>query len=423
MTVPQRVGLGSVTLLGIRRELGDDNYFATTSYSNISLGDMSDGSVETLNTLNPPSVRPDASAPHGVSEWRGYDHDFGDTAANTWAADLTNGTYTNAGALNYQRGWEGTSLGSISAGTSGYQSNAGDGSTFPRYTTASGFTFAHIKGIWWRDHASSHTTPRLYIQFADESTTGGTPNWSSFKITGSEMGAKSSFTGPTSSGNNTYYIDRATNPFDDTVGSIHDIKITGAGWTAAATAPSLTIAVSGIVLWNQFTIAGAITSTGGATITAHGIVASKTNTNPTIGASGVLQFADTSISQTSFTSNANSGVLGTQTWYVRGYATNSEGTTYTSAITVNTPRRPLSVKYNFTKFGISSVCTETQTMTIFNETNNTFNTMVQLGDPIYVSADPTDNDQDFGALAHWFSDGNRKRRWGQTSWTSSQTTC
>tara|TARA_Y100000004_G_C8936638_1_gene422394 strand:- start:639 stop:1907 length:1269 start_codon:yes stop_codon:yes gene_type:complete len=422
MAVPQR-GDFSVSLLGIRRELGDNNYLATTNYSNISLGDMSDGSVETLNTLNPPSVRPDASAPHGVEEWKGYDHDFGDTAANTWAADLTNGTYTNTGALNYQRGWEGTSLGSISAGTSGYQSGAGDGSTFPRYTTATGFTYAHIKGIWWRDHASSHTTPRLYIQFADESVTGGTPNWSSFKITGSEMGAKSSFTGPTSSGNNTYYIDRATNPFDDTVGSVHDIKITGASWTASATAPSLTIAVVSPVAWNSFIVDGVITSTGGASITAHGIVASKTNTNPTIGASGVLQFADTSISQTSFTSSANSGVLAAQTWYVRGYATNSEGTTYTNAVTVNTPRRPLTVKYVFTKFGINTVCTTTQTMTIYNETSNTFNTMVQTGDAIYVNADPTDNDQDFGALAHWFSDGNRKRRWGQTSWTSSQTTC
>ena len=83
----------------------------------------------------------------------------------------------------------------------------------------------------------------------------------------------------------------------------------------------------------------------------------------------------------------------------------------------------MTVKYNFTKFGITSVCTETQTMTIYNETNNTFNTMVQTGDAIYVNADPTDNDQDFGALAHWFSDGNRKRRWGTTSWTSEQTTC
>lgn len=422
MTVPGRGGF-SVSLLGIRRELGDDNYSATTNYSNISLGDMSDGSVETLNTLNPPSVRPDESAPHGVDEWRGYDHDFGDTAANTWAADLTNGTYTNTSAANYQRGWEGTSIGSISAGTSGYQSGAGDGSTYPRYTTATGFTYAHITGIWWRDHASSHTTPRLYIQFADESVTGGTPNWSSFKITGSEMGAKSSFTGPTSSGNNTYYIDRSTNPFDDTVGSIHDIKITGAGWTASATAPSLTIAVVSPVSWNSFIVDGTITDTGGASITAHGIVASKTTTSPTIGGTGVLQFADTSISQTSFTSSANSGVLGTQTWYVRGYATNSEGTTYTNAVTVNTPRRPITVKYNFTKFGIDSVCTETQTMTIYNETNNASGAMFQNGDAIYVSSDPTDNDQDFGALAHWFSDGNWKRRWGTTDWNYSNTSC
>lgn len=413
MTVPHKT---STSLLGIRRELGDDNYFATTSYSNISLTDMSNSDVETINELNPPSVRPDEDTPHGMGEWRGYDHDFGGTAANTWAADITNGVYTNAGALNYQRGWEDTSLGSISAGTSGYESQAGDGSTYPRYTTATGFTYAYITGIWWRRLDTQHTTPRLYIRFANESITGGTPNWSSFKITGSEMGAKSSFTGPTSSGNNTYYIDRATNPFDETVGSIHDIKITGAGWTASATAPTgVGISTSG-VQWNQFSASGTISSDGGAPVTGKGFVYSTSNSSPTIGGSGVTQVTDgTGTANYSEILPPSGNFSACQTVYVRAYATNSVGTTYSSVATVQTTRRPHTFKYATGKFGGATVCSSTNTVTLYAQSDNSTNLVIQQGTPVYTSATCGNSAQPSGVV--WYSDGFHNGRWTGTAWT------
>ena len=512
MAVP---GSGTLSLLGIRRELGDDNYSASTNYTNISLKDCSDGTIDTINTQNNASFRPlQGDDGDAMSEFYGYDHDLANlyTMPNItqyWDTENVDGPdtgchiSTDSGATEVifeianmnPNGDEASSAGWVyKTNTTGtvetptISDNDGNISDTADFQTAGGEslpTATLSTTIFNNVGRSLQNQNRRYYVRAYATNSAGTaysavhtfyPSYkpcittdavTSIGSTGFTMNANIIGTGnrtmdkkgfvysstntsphPGGSGvtnrvittglnapgtyslavtglssSTTYYIrayaERPNGGVDDR--GFGDVVT--ATTSAALSAPSLTIAVSGIVLWNQFTIAGAITSTGGASITAHGIVASKTTTSPTIGGTGVLQFADTSISQTSFTSNANSGVLGTQTWYVRGYATNSVGTTYTSAITVNTPRRPLSVKYNFTKFGISSVCTETQTMTIFNETNNTFNTMVQTGDPIYVSADPTDNDQNFGALAHWFSDGNRKRRWGTTSWTSAQTTC
>ena len=498
MAVP---GSGTLSLLGIRRELGDDDYSASTNYTNISLNECSDGTVATINTQNNASFRP-LQGDNGdkMSEFYGYDHDLANVyTLPTPTASLSVSNVCASPLLSTDLG---TTTISIASGILSNGDNASAAGWIWKHNntdTAQTPTLSDKDGTItdtndFHDASASATTTDLYGGYSNQThnrkyyirayatnlagtaysavltyhptaapcATTGTPSSvdeDSMTLNGSIVNTgnktmnnkgfvySSTVTTPTVATSGVSNQSTGSSGLDN-VGS-YSVDITGlsSGTTyyirayasnthgysygdvvtqatsAALTAPSLTIAVVSPVLWNGFSVDGVITSTGGASITAHGIVASKTNTNPTIGASGVLQFSDTSISQTSFTSNANSGVLGTQTWYVRGYATNSVGTTYTNAVTVNTPRRPLTVKFNFTKQGITSVCTETNTMTIFNETNNTFNTMVQLGDPIYVNADPTDNDQSFGALAHWFSDGNRKRRWGQTSWTSSQSTC
>ena len=66
MAVPSS---GALSLLGIKRELSNNNYSASNSHSNISLEDCSDGTVATINTLNASSDRPDGSAPHSMSEF------------------------------------------------------------------------------------------------------------------------------------------------------------------------------------------------------------------------------------------------------------------------------------------------------------------------------------------------------------------
>lgn len=72
MAVPSS---GALSMLGIRRELGTNNYNSTTTYTNISLEDMSEGTNGTINTNNAAADRPDGSTPHAMSEFYNYDHD------------------------------------------------------------------------------------------------------------------------------------------------------------------------------------------------------------------------------------------------------------------------------------------------------------------------------------------------------------
>ena len=73
MAVPST---GELSLLGIRREVSNNDYNSSTNYTNISLEDLSDGTVATINTSNNSSDRPDQSAPHEMSEFYNYDHDL-----------------------------------------------------------------------------------------------------------------------------------------------------------------------------------------------------------------------------------------------------------------------------------------------------------------------------------------------------------
>lgn len=73
MAVPSS---GAISLLGIKRELSNDNYSASNTHSNISLKDCSDGTVDNINQNNDSSDRPDGSAPHSMSEFYAYDHDY-----------------------------------------------------------------------------------------------------------------------------------------------------------------------------------------------------------------------------------------------------------------------------------------------------------------------------------------------------------
>lgn len=73
MAVPSS---GSLSLLGVKRELSNNNYSASNSHSNISLKSCSDGTVATINTGNSSSNRPNGSAPHSMSEFYAYDHDL-----------------------------------------------------------------------------------------------------------------------------------------------------------------------------------------------------------------------------------------------------------------------------------------------------------------------------------------------------------
>ena len=72
MAVPSS---GAISMIGIRREIGNNNYSATNNYLNISLSSMSVGSNGTINTNNSSTNRPNGTTPHQMSEFYAYNHD------------------------------------------------------------------------------------------------------------------------------------------------------------------------------------------------------------------------------------------------------------------------------------------------------------------------------------------------------------
>jgi hypothetical protein len=86
MAVPSS---GVLSLIAIINEVDDNDYTAGGQYSNISLKDLSDGTVDTINTANASDARPDGSAPHAMSEFYEYDHDLAGTSFSSVIADFT----------------------------------------------------------------------------------------------------------------------------------------------------------------------------------------------------------------------------------------------------------------------------------------------------------------------------------------------
>ena len=80
MAVPSS---GPLSLLGIQREIFNNNYSASNSHSDISLTDLSEGADEDINTANAASDRPDGNTPHSMSEFYNYDHDLVTTIHST----------------------------------------------------------------------------------------------------------------------------------------------------------------------------------------------------------------------------------------------------------------------------------------------------------------------------------------------------
>ena len=80
MAVPDS---GEISMIGIRREIGQNNYSSTQGYITISLTSMSTGVNGTINTANAAANRPNGSTPHSMSEFYSYDHDLSDVTYNS----------------------------------------------------------------------------------------------------------------------------------------------------------------------------------------------------------------------------------------------------------------------------------------------------------------------------------------------------
>ena len=93
----------AISLAKIRNEIEENNYnhsiYGYTSGST-SLADLSDGSIDTINTNNDSADRPDGSAPHSMSEFFSYDHDK--AAAFSWTSPSGGISYAPTAAFNIE---------------------------------------------------------------------------------------------------------------------------------------------------------------------------------------------------------------------------------------------------------------------------------------------------------------------------------
>ena len=187
---------------------------------------------------------------------------------------------------------------------------------------------------------------------------------------------------------------------------------------ASATAPTnVGINIRGIQ-WNTFIADGTIGSDGGAVggVTARGVLYSSTNTSPTIGGSGVTQITSgTGTANFSVTVPAAGVLINSTTYYVRIYATNSVGTTYSSTYSAQTVRRPHTFKYATGKFGHALVCNSTDTVTLYAQSQSSTNVVIQNAEQIYTSQTPNHTGQPSGLIS--YSDGNHKGRWTGSLWS------
>ncbi len=119
------------------------------------------------------------------------------------------------------------------------------------------------------------------------------------------------------------------------INSVGTVYTTVSTFTTLA-APTITTPTSASITTSSATLGGNVTSNGGATITARGVVYSitSTNANPAIGGAGVMQIAG---STATGVSTINTTGLAPGTGYsFKAYATNSVGTTYTSPVSTFT---------------------------------------------------------------------------------------
>ena len=68
---------GEITMKGIHQELNVNDYSNVVFDNNtIKVSELHDGTEGTINTANASSNRPNGSAPHEMSEFYSYDHDY-----------------------------------------------------------------------------------------------------------------------------------------------------------------------------------------------------------------------------------------------------------------------------------------------------------------------------------------------------------
>lgn len=149
--------LGAISMRGLAREKQFDNYNSgSTPYNPISLLDLAETFVNFEGTNTNGVSYPNSVKPHAMSEWRGYDHDYGlscsslitvtlgyaSTLGGDPCAQLQTTYYTNnSNWLSATQLYRNQGGGSCVPATAGYYyENVGAGATPVRYWNGSAFT-------------------------------------------------------------------------------------------------------------------------------------------------------------------------------------------------------------------------------------------------------------------------------------------
>ncbi|RYD54044.1 MAG: hypothetical protein EOP56_19655, partial [Sphingobacteriales bacterium] len=292
------------------------------------------------------------------------------TSANVTGGDLNNVSNTLQGWFFSESGTGANTTITVGSGggTSGDTYNFGatgnadrtlgglqSGSVIPTFgfyfTNNTGSTISSLSisytGETWRVGAASRID-RLDFQYSTSATSLTTGTWTDIdaldyanpgQVTGSGSIQHSATISYTITGLNipngtSFFIrwnDFNASGADDGMG-INNFSLTA---SSGATSPSIISPVVSNVTINSATLEANASATGGSAITARGFVWSTTNTNPTIGGTGVTNIVEGGTTTGVFTTSL-SGLPSGVTVYFKGYATNSIGTSYTAVVSFTT---------------------------------------------------------------------------------------
>jgi len=173
MAVPSS---GVLSLKGIANEIDDSDYSSDGIQGPFSLKELSDGTVDTINTANASSDRPDGSAPHSMSEWYAYDHDkvgasYTSVFSNFTMSDVPGETvFSSAKAITITGGSGNTTV-SIAGGSFGVISVAlATSSSGPFNSYATSKSISHSSGTIYAKFKYVVSSPTPFQTFTETRT-------------------------------------------------------------------------------------------------------------------------------------------------------------------------------------------------------------------------------------------------------------
>lgn len=306
---------------------------------------------------------------HGSGDYYFYHSDASTCPASGWASGSGNGTGTGVPAI--------TDYPNVSF-TNGASFNPGNpianttNKPIGRFYLSGELAGASLTAITINASGTRSGVSNLKLWSSSSATFSA---GSATQLNSQPDGSSVTFSGISSSisTSGTYYFittdlaATASGSFTLTIGSQANLTISGgaiassfsnAALTSGAITiigfPTLSTVAASSIGTTSATLGGTITADGGATVSDRGIVYSSTNTNPTIGETGVTQ--DSNGSGTGpFSKSVGSLVQGT-TYYFNAYATNTAGTSYGTATSFTTLKTP-----TVTTQAVSSISTTAAT--------------------------------------------------------------